>query len=327
MAVRKLALVMLAAAAGGLGRSPAQPLPASRIQVLWRDPADIASKNLFYGSGGKSHQPRGPFHFIEEDRDGTNPKFVVRDRDGTKWKVKLGVEARPETAASRLVWAAGYFTEEDYFLPKITVQAMPRLHRGQNLVAPDGSILNVRLKREPGGRKKLGYWRWNSNPFGGTRELNGLKTLMALLNNWDLKDDNNAIREEGDKLVYLVSDLGASFGGGTLRFHDWRAKGNLEAYERSRLFRKVHTRTVDFLSPAFPDWIYIFNPPIFVRSLRLEKLGRNIPRSDARWLGRLLSRLSQRQIQDAFRAAGFSPAEVEDYSKVVAGRIAQLSDL
>src|SRR4029077_18425504 len=71
--------------------------------VLWRNPTDIASRNLFYGPGGESHLPEGSFTFVEEDLDGSNPKFVVRDQDGVKWKVKLGLEARPETVASRLV--------------------------------------------------------------------------------------------------------------------------------------------------------------------------------------------------------------------------------
>ena len=28
--------------------------------VLWREPTDIGSRNLLYGSGGKQHFPRGP---------------------------------------------------------------------------------------------------------------------------------------------------------------------------------------------------------------------------------------------------------------------------
>ena len=73
--------------------------------MLWRDPADIASRNLFYGPGGKAHEPRGAFTFDKEDMSDTNhPKFDVVDEDGVKWRVKLGPEARPETVASRLVW-------------------------------------------------------------------------------------------------------------------------------------------------------------------------------------------------------------------------------
>src|SRR5581483_10113120 len=188
-------------------------VPAARPQILWRDPGGIVSRNLFYGPGGKECQPRPPFRFVKEDLDGTNPKFVIRDRDGVTWKVKLGPEARPETAASRLVWAAGYFADEDYFLPELRVRDMPhQLHRGQNFIAPDGSLSYARLKREPAGHKKISVWRWDQNPFAGSRELNGLKTLMALLNNWDLKAENNAVHEEGPDLVYMVSDLGASFG-------------------------------------------------------------------------------------------------------------------
>jgi len=30
-------------------------------------------------------------------------------------------------------------------------------------------------------------WDWSKNPFKGTRELNGLKVMMVLLNNWNLR--------------------------------------------------------------------------------------------------------------------------------------------
>ena len=93
--------------------------------VLWRDPVDIASRNLLYGPGGKSHEPQGTFTFDKEDMQGSNPKFDVVDQDGVKWKVKLGDEARPETVASRLIWAVGYFANEDYFVPVLKVQKMP----------------------------------------------------------------------------------------------------------------------------------------------------------------------------------------------------------
>src|SRR6267143_3899271 len=35
--------------------------------LLWREPADIASRNLFYGLGGEAHQPHGPFTFVKEE--------------------------------------------------------------------------------------------------------------------------------------------------------------------------------------------------------------------------------------------------------------------
>src|SRR6202140_3964487 len=190
------------------------PVDTGGIQaiVLWRNPADITSRNLYYGPGGKAHEPHGRFVFVKEDLDGTNPKFVVRDQDGVKWKVKMGNEARPETVASRLAWAVGYFVNEDYFVENMQIRDMPaRLHRGQKLVAPDGTVHNVRLKRESKEEKTWGNWLWSNDPFTGSREWNGLRTLMAVINNWDLKDENNAVYKEGSENRYMVSDLGASF--------------------------------------------------------------------------------------------------------------------
>ncbi len=67
--------------------------------VLWQDPGDIASKDLFWGQGGPQHQPRPPFTFIREDLHGNSAKFECRDANGKKWTVKLGPEARPEAVA------------------------------------------------------------------------------------------------------------------------------------------------------------------------------------------------------------------------------------
>ena len=51
---------------------------------------------------------------------------------------------------------------------------------------------NARLKRYLEGEEKNGTWKWKDNPFTGTREFNGLRVMMALINNWDLKDVNNS---------------------------------------------------------------------------------------------------------------------------------------
>src|SRR5689334_7127408 len=143
--------------------------------VIWSDPGDISAKNLLYGSGGEKGQPRPPVVFEKEDEKGSNPKFDVRDQDGTKWKVKLGVEARPETVATRLLWAVGYFTEEDYLEPELKVDGLPKdLQRGRNLINA-GEARDARLKHHPKRAEKDDEWRWRKNPFSGTREFNGLR--------------------------------------------------------------------------------------------------------------------------------------------------------
>ena len=81
---------------------PKQERTEKGTAVLWRNPGDIRSRNLFYGPGGEEHAPNSLYTFEKEDMDGTSPKFTVRDGNGVRWKVKMGAEARPETVASRL---------------------------------------------------------------------------------------------------------------------------------------------------------------------------------------------------------------------------------
>ncbi|HEV2426562.1 MAG TPA: hypothetical protein VGZ29_17190 [Terriglobia bacterium] len=331
-----LGLLLVVTSAVGLeaekrGKSEsAQKGGALAPAVLWRWPTDIASRNLFYGPGGEKDAPHSVFTFVKEDLDGTNPKIVVRDEHGVKWKVKLGVEAQPEVAATRLVWAVGYPANEDYFLPEMRVQGLPpHLHRGRNLVRPGGSLHNVRLKRYVEGEKKAGDWRWRENPFTGTRELEGLRVMMALINNWDLKDENTSVylEKRPREYMYMVSDLGASFGTTGRSWTATMGKGNLGEYERSRFISEVTPQYVDFNMPTRPALLIIFKPKDFIERLQLRWIGKHIPRADVDWIAGLLAQLSPAQIQDAFRAAGYTPEEVRMFSSVVQKRIADVSDL
>jgi hypothetical protein len=331
-----LTALSLPAAGAGKNRSSAEatnPEIATRDDsVLWRRPVDISSRNLFYGPGGEEHQPRGVFTFLKEDLEGTNPKIIVRDQSGVKWTVKLGAEARPETAATRLVWAVGYFANEDYFLPNLKVQNMPpRLKRGQNLIALDGSLPNVRLKRHLEHEKKRGHWSWRENQFAGTRELNGLRVLMALINNWDLTDENTAIYERTDhpdsERIYMVSDLGSTFGTGNLTWPLGRARGNLQTYSHSKFITRTTPDYVDLHTPVRPALYFLATPHEYFRKLQLCWIGKRVPRTDARWMGDLLALLTPDQIRDAFRAAGYSPQQVEGFATAVQARIAELQEL
>ena len=86
---------------------PAFAQQAGTTVALWRDRGDVTVLNLLDGPGGKDRQPGTNLKFIKETKGGTSPKFEVEDENGAKWKVKLGHEAKSETAATRLVWAAG----------------------------------------------------------------------------------------------------------------------------------------------------------------------------------------------------------------------------
>jgi hypothetical protein len=73
--------------------------------------------------------------------------------------------------------------------------------------------------------------------------------------------------------------------------------------------------------------LLVMNPPEFFRRVHLEWIGRHIPRADAKWIGQELAQLSPGQIHDAFRSAGYTPAEVEGFSAVLESRIAELNRL
>lgn len=315
------------------GGSKDRPLTPAQVKnpILWEDPGPIADKNLFLGLGGDDHRPKPPFTFVEEDHNGTNPKFDARDADGKKWRVKLGVEARPEVTSSRLLWAVGYFTDEDYVLPSATVAGL-QMTRGQDLVHGD-AITEARFDRKSKGEDKIADWRWKANPFTGTREFNGLRVMMAVLNNWDLKDVNNSVYSDDrqGRQIFLVHDIGATFGSNDEhRTHD-ADKGNLKSYEISKFIVKNEGGKVTFGTPSFPAKFLVDEGPVLVgeafRRSALDWIGHDIPVADARWIGGLLAQLSHAQIEDAFRAGDFPAADREAFVKVVEERIAALKAL
>jgi hypothetical protein len=325
--VRFLAWILFA----GVLSAAAQNEPSKPI--LWVDPGDIRSKNLFWGPGGEEHQPKLPVEFENEDRHGTSPKFEVHDAAGKKWGAKMGLEPRTETAASRLMWAVGYLGNETYFFRQLPVRKMPRtLRRGQQYLTPAGEVLNVRLQRHPEHLKRVGKWNWRKNPFYGTREFNGLRVMMALIANWDLKDDNNAIfeneKDPGNR-IYAVSDVGTSMGTPGKGYTDPSSKGNLGVYRRTKLIAHVHKDHVDLNFPKCPPFteLFEFAWAFYFHQVGLRWIGRHIPRDDAKWIGSLLGKLSPEQVRDAFRAAGYSEVEINAYADAVLSRIKELNDL
>ena len=297
--------------------------------VIWTDPGDIRSRDLYWGVGGEKHVPRSPVTFEQEDPHGTYPKFDVRDANGTKWRAKLGVEAQPEVVASRLLWAVGYFVNEDYLVPQVHVDNLPSNLRRKELLRSKGDVSNVRLQRRPH-EKRIGNWNWDRNPFVGTREFNGLRVMMALLRNWDLYDLNNAMLEDESqpgKTLYEVSDVGTGLGGTGMKLRDKNCKNNLKLYQRGKLLAGVTPDYVDLTSPQHPSIWYFFDLPFYRVEYRAHHVSRRIPRADAKWIGSLLAQLSPDQIRDAFRAGGYSPEEAKAFTEVVISRIRELTAL
>lgn len=270
------------------------PALVSSVSQLWREPANIRERNLFYGTGGQAAlPPEGPYKLIKEDRTGASPGYDVRDSRGRNWSVKMGEEAQVEVVMSRVLWALGYYQDPLYYVSNWRFEA------GTDAVTPPARF---RLERES--RDVAGDWSWRQNPFIGTRAFSGLIVTNVLMNNWDWKTNNNkiyAVREEGGTLrrEYVVRDLGAALGG-TRTYPVWlqwsRARGvlqgtknNLEDFERQGFVKGVRGERVRF------DY----------RGIHGDLLESITP-ADVVWTCQLLGRLSDAQWDDAFRAADFA---------------------
>jgi hypothetical protein len=288
--------------------------------VLWQEPTDIESRDLFHGLGGAegAPNPSDTFKFIRRDTGGTSEKMSVEDGKGRKWTVKLGAETRSETAATRLVWAAGYHVDQDYFVKVANIDG-----RG------GFQVKNVRFERDDDGYSTVDEtptWSWaKGNPFVGTREFQGLQTLMALINNWDLKDVNNKVKRPNKKSggdrnahIYYVSDLGGTLG----------LTGS--AFRNLFIFREAPAGTKgepnDFANQAFIRGVK--NGEVMFNYKGKNDQGLfGVKVENARWMGNLLGRLSDKQLGDAFRAGGFDSAEVDIYVRAVRKKINELKNL
>ncbi|HET7113980.1 MAG TPA: hypothetical protein VFI57_10065, partial [Pyrinomonadaceae bacterium] len=273
--------------------------------VMWQRPTDISSRDLFLGPGGASMRPDlRRVTFIKEEKGGYSKKYRVRDASGREWVAKIGKEAQSETSAIRLLYGVGYLTEVNYLVPRVTIPGK-------------GTFTNVRFEARPEQWDRVGEWKWKQNPFVGTPEYQGLKIMMAMINNWDLKDSNNVIVQVGDngnaELRYIISDLGATVGHASTTPLFWRltrSRNNPGKFAKTKFFEKVKGDRV-----------------VLHFGGKNRGLMNNISVSDAQWLSSWLSQLSDQQLRDAFRAANYRTDEINMLARAVRERSNELLNL
>ncbi|HKR13016.1 MAG TPA: hypothetical protein VJT15_13235 [Pyrinomonadaceae bacterium] len=271
--------------------------------VLWERPANISSRDLFLGPGGAGMRPDlRRITFLKEEKGGYSKKYRVRDGSGREWVAKIGKEAQAETSAIRLLWGVGYNTEVNYLVPRVTIPGK-------------GTFTNVRFEARPDQWDRVGEWKWKQNPFLGTPEYQGLKIMMALINNWDLKDSNNEIVQVrgSDELRYIISDLGATFGHASKTPLIWRftrSRNNPNKYAKSKFLDKVKGDRV-----------------VLKFGGKNSGLMKNITVRDAQWMSGWLSQLSDQQLRDAFRAANYRPDQINALVRTVRERTNELLHL
>ncbi len=287
------------------------PDPAATIDQLWQEPRDLERRDLFHGPGGRELLPTDTaFEFVLADTTGWSPGFDVRDSKGVEWSVKTGPEAQTEVVVSRILWAIGFHQPPTYYLKEWPL-------KGQ----VSGPQEAGRFRPDLEGKKATGDWSWYENPFVGRREYGGLIVANLLFNNWDWKTSNNKIYElatpvDGVSRVFVVRDLGASLGRtkypGILKWFRLRGFGqgtrnDIEGFESQQFIREVDSEQ----RPKF-DYSGIY-----------RDVNKTVSLEDVAWTCRLLSRLSDEQWRDAFRAGGYTPQQTERFVRKIKAKIAQ----
>lgn len=288
------------------------PGPPAALAELWQDPGDITRRDLFHGAGGQQHAPRGSaFEFVAEDTSGFSPGFDVKDDRQIEWSVKTGPEAQTEVVASRVLWAIGFHQPPTYYLSSWSLTG-----------ARSGPQEAGRFRPDLPGRTVVGDWPWHENPFVGSREFGGLIAANLILNSWDWKTSNNKIYElkepiDGVSRWFVVRDLGASLGKYTyptiLRFFRLRGFGqgtrnDLPGFEQQGFIKSVDLEKADI------DFEYRGIYRDVIESVTPEQL---------RWTCERLSKLTDAQWRDAFRAAGYDDAATARYVARIKEKIAQ----
>lgn len=306
-----LSLQLLAGSAGCAyhARSTAEgPLAKTQLAQLWQEPDDVQSRDLFYGVGGKRFAPAtgAPLKLKKDDyrvRIGrVHRGYDVVDANGVEWSVKLGSEAQTEVVASRLLWAIGFHQVPVYYVPSWRLQGGTR----------DGHQDAARFRAKLPTLKKGDDWSWHENPFVGTPPLRGLFVFNVIINNWDLKSQQNAIyhaREPwpGPSRWYVINDLGGSFG--NTRWFFSGSKNDINDFEHERFIKGVDDQgNVEFYYRG--GW-------------REPHLSRRVTVADVQWTCERLNRLTDAQWHDAFRAAGYEPAVAERYIRKLRQKIAE----
>src|SRR5262245_39564001 len=260
-------------AAAVAGKDPAQ---------LWLGPQDLGSRDLSHGPGGRAKVPEkgATYRVVGFDTTGHSRGYEVEDTQGREWRVKVGDEAQSEVVTSRILWAIGYHQPVVHYVEdwKMTEG------RPQDEPAP----ARFRLESD---HKNAGSWSWGEdNPFHTTRAFRGLIVANLVLNNWDFGPDQNRVYlmtdGENPEVRYVVQDVGASLGKSRWPIG---TRNNLEDFESEGLVKRVEGERVVF---DYKSWHRMMIKDITV--------------DDVVWTCDLLSRLSDAQLRDAFRAADYS---------------------
>jgi hypothetical protein len=279
--------------------------------LVWRDPGPIERLDLAAGPEGTANAPKAPFTFVKDQKGGTSPKIVITDARGKKWMVKFGQEAKPETFASRMAWAAGYPTRTSYYVGNGRIEGAGRAQGTSHFIGSDGSFQGARFQvfdnehfREIA-NSKLDL----NNKREDQRELNGLKLLLLLLSNWDVKKQNTGIFEIDGRQYAIVTDWGASLGDAASPDVATR-KWNCPAFDKRS----------DTLIEGSGGGYVAFNYTQYA-ARHEHALSEGIRVADLDWFMSRMGKLTDAQIHAALLASGATQDEGDCFTRAIRRRM------
>jgi len=297
---------------------------------VWRK-VDIPNQNILAGPQSPIAVPLDhevPCHYVEPDGSpgGFSPKFQCKLDSGEVVRVKYqSREVFGEIAGSRLLWALGFYADENYPV-KIVCLDCPQ----KNPTDPSDedvrgklAIENAMIERSfPGDEievQKDQGWEWNEldhvdEKAGGAprAQIDALKLIAVFMQHNDSKQQQQRlaclpqdIGSEGDKIickqpVLMIQDLGSTFGMGgeevtaasSMYFRGWKNQ-TVWNYAKEEEYAKENPEkqscVANLVSAEFAKRDGLTNPLI-------SEAGRQ-------FLADLLNQLTDKQISDLFRVA------------------------
>jgi len=271
---------------------------------------------------GCDHAPAPPFRFLKNETGGTTAKIAAQDAKGHTYSVKFGAKVVPESFASRFVAALGYTVEPSYYVGPGRIEGVPRIHLVSSYVKRDGSFARARFQLRD--LRELEFvknsaWSLVDNPFTGSHQLAGLRTLLMLLSNWDIKDVRNGQESANTavfrssaggrpELLYSFFDWGDTLGRWGGLMHRTRSDCSGFALETPEFIQGVRHGHV--------EWGY--------SGKRTADTTRGITVEDLRWVSPYLARITDTEIRTGLKASGATDRQTACWAGALEDRMRQI---
>lgn len=285
--------------------TPQVRLEAIRRAHVW-SMTDVPSMDLMAGPDGLgSFAPneRVSCDYLEKALSGRSPKFACVIPPDDELMVKFGRdngEVYAEVAASRLLWALGFYAERIYPV-RVDCRGCPSNIHGTEMSSIQRKLAgkDIETHDTPG-------WAWPELDLvdptvGGASQAqrDALKLLAVFIQHTDSKPEQQRLvcvdkREKGPEddrcpdAVMMVHDLGLTFGHANLFNRDRVGSVNLDEWSHARMW-KDPTHCIGNLPKSSTGTI---DNPI------IGEEGR-------KFLADLLAQLTDGQLHDLFEAARF----------------------